>query len=492
MSDASAAAAGGNKQPLNFKSLIKNKLIIFGIAVIVGIIVNYLPISSLAGDAQATLAIIAFVVVLWVGEVMPAGVAAMLIPVLLLVFLGTEIMPAKTVFGGFTNSTFWLMLGAFMLGQGTSSTGLAKRIAYSIMRFGGTNYTRLCIYLWIAGILLGALVPSGTVRVAIFIPIMMGIVAAYNAPSNSKFAANVLLHVYWSSIAASTLWYTGTNMNPSAMGIAETITGYIPGYMTWFTWMLIPTIVLSVGCFIITQVVMKPEKEILESVTDANFITDELAKMGKMTAAEKKALALFLVAIILWLTEKLHGISTAWVAIGMGLLCFMPVIGVLDKKALGKCSWDTLLLLGVALSFTGILKAVGLDTWLVDTLVSPILTPFSAMGSFGFALGIAILVALIHFLMASASAETTMLAPLICKFTEGIGGNVTVYANIVARSAQNLFLFPYQTLPLVVLWGTGYMDMPKCLKGMGAIFVFNLLWIALLGPYLEFMTGLIM
>jgi anion transporter len=452
--------------------------------------VQIIPIG-LEANAHMTLSVIAFVVCLWVFEIMPIGVAALFIPVLLIVLLGEKAMPAKTAFAGFTNSTLWLMIGAFLLGEAMVSSNAAKRVAYNIMKLGGSSYTRIIILFWIAGTVLGALVPSGTVRVAIFIPIMIGIVAAYEAPASSRFSCNLLLHVYWSSIAGSTLWYTGTNMNPTAMGIAEGITGYLPGYFTWFAWMLLPTIVLAVGCFIIAQLVMKPEKEILSNLASVDVIKQELNALGRISGAEIRAIVFFLLAVVLWVTESLHGISTAWVAILVAMLLFVPKIGVLNPKSIAKVSWDTILLLGVALGFGSIIGAVGLDVWLTENLLTPVLTPFAGMGMLGFAFGIALIVGLFHFLMASASAETAMLTPLIANFANSIGGNVTVVSNIVARAAQNIFVFPYQTLPLVVLWGTGFMDMKKCLKSMGAIAVFNLAWASLLGPYLEFMMTII-
>ncbi len=472
------------------KLFSSNKLLFFGIALLIGIVVQAIPFD-LDPAAHTSLAVIAFVVFLWIFEVMPVGIASLFIPVLLVVLLGKDIMPAKTAFAGFTNSTLWLMIGAFLLGEAMVATEAAKRIAYNIMKLGGSSYFKIAIYLWVAGILLGALVPSGTVRVAMFIPIMMGIVSAYNAPAASRFSCNLLLHVYWSSIAGSTLWYTGTNMNPTAMGIAEGITGYLPSYFTWFVWMLIPTIVLSVGCFVIIQFVMPPEKEILEGMTNADIINAELGALGPMKKEEMRAIAFFVVAIVLWVSEPFHGIDTAWVAILIGMLLFTPKVGVLSKKSISKVSWDTILLLGVALGFSNMIGAVGLDTWLVDNLLTPILTPFASMGMLGFAFGIAILVGLFHFLMASASAETAMMTPLIANFTQSINGNVTIAANIVARSAQNVFIFPYQTTPLVVLWGTGYMDMAKCLKSMGCLAIFNIVWIALLGPYLEIISNLV-
>lgn len=479
-------------QPSPFDGLVKicrqvfgNGVVMFGVAVLLGVIVYALPLQ-LAYPAKVTLALLTFTAAAWTFDLMPVGVTGLLFPSILVVVLGTKIMPTQTAFAGFTEATLWLMVGAFLLGEATIQTGLAKRIAFSIMQRGGSSYSRVIIYMWVAGCVLGLLVPSATVRVALFIPIMVGLVEAYKAPSTSNFAANLLQHIYWSGILASTIWYTGTNMNPTAMGIAKSIDGYAPSYITWTLWMIIPSITLFLGCYLIIQWVLRPEREILANASDSNVIETELASMGPMGDAEKRSLYFFMLAIGLWVTEPIHKVGTAWVAIIVGLLLFLPKVGILKGKALNRISWDTIILLGVALGFTAITKAVGLDKWIVDSLMTPILSPFVAYGSLGMAFAISMVVSLVHFVMASSSAETAMLTPMIAKFAHDAGFSATFAAMIVARTAQNVFIFPYQTLPLVVLWGTGYMSMKKCVVSMSCIAVFNIAWISLHGPYYAF------
>ena len=478
-----APAAKGS--PKKSGLLSGNGLLLFGAAVLFGVIVYFLPFQ-LDYPAKVTLALLAFTAAAWVFDLMPVGVTALLFPVLLVVILGPRIMPTRTAFAGYTDSTVWLMVGAFLLGEATVQTGLAKRIAFTIMKRGGSSYNRIVLYLWIAGCVLGLLVPSAIARVAMFIPIMVGIVQAYKAPNDSNFACNLLQHVYWSSILGSTLWYTGTNMNPTAMGIAQSINGYAPSYITWVVWMVIPSITLFAGCYLIIQWVLKPEPDILANAGSSNVIIDELAAMGPMQGEEKRSLYFFILAVALWVTEPLHKVSTAWVAIIVGLLLFMPQIGILKGKALNRISWDTIILLGVALGFTDITKAVGLDKWIVNSLMNPILSPFVTHGSLGMAFAICMLVFLVHFVMASSSAETAMMTPMVARYAHEAGFNATFASMIVARTSQNVFIFPYQTLPLVVLWGTGYIDMRKCVTSMSCIALFNVAWITLLGPYYAF------
>ena len=122
------------------------------------------------------------------------------------------------------------------------TTGVAQRIAYVTMRLGKSSYRRVLIYLWVTQVILGMLTPSGTVRVAMFIPIMVGIVNTYKAKPDSRFAANLLLHVFWGMILGTTLWYTGTVINAQAMGVLKSVTGYAPSYFVYTIWNIIPCV----------------------------------------------------------------------------------------------------------------------------------------------------------------------------------------------------------------------------------------------------------
>ncbi len=471
------------------KPLEKYRIWFALVAVVVGVIVFLLPLG-LGQNAKITLAAFAFTVVMWAFEVMPLGITAVLFSVILTLLIPQKVMGPAVTFNGFTNDTFWLILGSFLLGEATVRTGLVERIALSLMRRGGSSYTRVMIYVWISQFILGALVPSGTVRIAMYIPIIVGIVEGFNAAPDSNLAAGVMMHVYWSSILGATIWYTGTNLNPVAMEISKQAGGIEPSFLTWFVWMLFPSILLTVGSFFIIQKIFPPEKEYLTGNQKGNsagekvsIVDERLKALGPWKAEEKRALAYFVVCVGLWVSEPLHGISTSWVAILIGVLLFLPGIGVLKKKSLNNISWGTLLLLGVALGMTKIIKAVHLDTWMTKTLLAPILNPLCAFGPIGLVFGVCIITALIHFLISASSAETAMLTPLVTKYAANAGFNPSLAGMAVARSSMGVFLFPYQTLPLAAIWGTGYMDMKKCLKIMSCMSLFSIVWITALGPY---------
>jgi anion transporter len=468
-----------------------NKIFFLLAASVVAFLITRIPIAGLMPQGRVALGLFIFTVCLWIFEIFPTGVSSVLFGVLLVIFLGDKTMPTSIAFAGFTNTNFFLILGAFLIGEAMVKSGVAERIALLVLRLGGSSHTRVLVFAWIASVLLGLFTPSGTVRVAMMVPIITGIVVAYKAPAASNFAANLFLHFYWASMTASNLWYTGSNVNPLAMGIGESFSGYEPAYITYTLWQVLPSIVLAVGCFFVINFVVRPEKEIVAQGRSVEFISTRLSELGPMQPAEKRALGIMSLAVLLWITQPWHGIDSAWVAVGAATLLFLPRLGVLSGKALNNISWDTLLLLGVALGIGGILKATGLDVWITKTLLNPMLAPFDDSGELGIVFGIALVTALIHFLMASGTSETSAVAPLMAQWAQTQNFNITLTVLAVSRAAQNILIFPYQSTPMVAMWGTGYMSMRKAVIGFGACSIFNLLWITAMAPYWNWIMGII-
>ena len=89
----------------------------------------------------------------------------------------------------------------------------------------------------------------------------------------------------------------------------------------------------------------------------AQFLRDELNKMGKWTVFEKKSLALLLIAIALWTTDFAHHISSSVIGLGIGLIALMPGIGILQIEDLKKLNYLVFLFIGSAISMGRVLTA---------------------------------------------------------------------------------------------------------------------------------------
>lgn len=249
-------------------------------------------------------------------------------------------------------------------------------------------------------------------------------------------------------------------------------------------------IVFSVGTYWITNTVFKP-KTVVTDAENSTAVADELRAMGPTTNAEWRAAGFFVLALVMWSLEQVIHIPSAWTAAFVAAAMFIPGIGVLDEKSLGKISWNTVLLLGVALGIGNVMAFAKVDVFLTHNLLAPIFAPLAGMGAAGLGLGIGIFSFIFHFIMPSGIAQTGALSPVLIKFAMQAGFDPRVAAFVIPRASSELLLFPYQSLPIMVLWGTGYLDMKRCLQSMAVMVVFLLVWMTLMAPYWGWISHLL-
>src|SRR2546427_9902464 len=75
--------------------------------------------------------------------------------------------------------------------------------------------------------------------------------------------------------------------------------------------------------------------------------------MGPWTVAEKKTLALLLLAVGLWATDLWHKTDPAVIALGVGLMVALPKIGLLKTKDIQRVNFLLIIFMAGAPSIGG-------------------------------------------------------------------------------------------------------------------------------------------
>src|SRR5438093_3524418 len=99
----------------------------------------------------------------------------------------------ETAFSGFSQDTPWFLFGAIILGSVAAQTGLARRLAYSVMSVVGVSYARILLGVIIVDFLMTFIVPSGTARVVILASICLGLVEAFGVPPKSNISRGLFI-----------------------------------------------------------------------------------------------------------------------------------------------------------------------------------------------------------------------------------------------------------------------------------------------------------
>ena len=311
---------------------------------------------GLPKEAQPALAIGCLMVVLWATDFLPHALTG-LIGCYLLWSLGAG--PFSTAFGGFAHPAAWFVFAAGLFGLMTTKSGLARRLAYLVMGRLGVSYPRLVLSFVLTSFVLNFLVPSGVARVIILAGIALGVVKSLGWGPETLSARGLFVILTASSTLFDKMMLTG-GAAIVAQGIMEKI-GQVPVYWSLWFFAHLPTHLLSIlACWGITLWLFPAEKK--GHRPDAQFLKAELQQMGAWGAAEKRCAIFLLAAPAFWMTDFLHHLRPAMIALGIGLAACLPGLGVLEPKELKRFDFlpfiftASALSLGDALAHTGALN----------------------------------------------------------------------------------------------------------------------------------------
>src|SRR5438034_3995657 len=139
-----------------------------------------------APAAQHAIAIAALMIVLWATEAVDYALAGF-IGVFLFWALG--VAEFQGAFSGFSNETPWFLLGAILIGTMANKSGMARRLAYTMLTRVGTSYSRLLLAFIVLDFLTTFIVPSGIARVTILAAIAVGVIQALGFGDRSNLGS---------------------------------------------------------------------------------------------------------------------------------------------------------------------------------------------------------------------------------------------------------------------------------------------------------------
>lgn len=135
---------------------------------------------------------------------------------------------------GFSSTAFCLVAAAMFLAVAMTKTGLDKRIALVILSKLGAKSNRVVIGVILCGFILSFFVPSTTARVACLVPIVMGMIKAFDVPLKSKFAGMLMITV----AQVDSVWNVGIKtaaaQNMVAVNFISSQLGVDISWLDWF------------------------------------------------------------------------------------------------------------------------------------------------------------------------------------------------------------------------------------------------------------------
>ncbi len=456
------------------------------LCVITGVIIWFLPAPvGVKTEAWHVLAIFTATIVAFILQPIPMGASAIIGCMALHV---CKVLKAGDALAGFSNTTIWLIVSAFMFAAGFVKTGLGKRIAYMLLSAFGTSTLRVAYVLSTADLIIAPFTPSNTARGGgIIYPIVRSVCEAIGAKSeegiNTRTGAFLVYSAYTAVITSACIFLTGASNNLLALQLSKDLFGIEFGWGTWFIACALPGLLLSIITPWILYKLINPELK--ETPEMKELAQSELHSMGPITKQEKTLCVIFLSALFLWATSSWHGIDSAFVALlGLSAMIVTRCINwddVLNQKG----AWDTLIWMGVLINMAAFLSKFGFMDWLAKSVSAQL------VGTSWFMMLIiaSAVYTYAHYALASNSAHVAAMfgafaAVLIAAGAPAVG--VLIFLAVLANTSS--FLTHYGCGVTPIFFGANYMGQGEWWKiGFIITLVHFVVWLAIGFPWMNMM-----
>lgn len=448
----------------------------------------FMSSPDLNPQAQAMLAMTAWMAIWWITEAMPiAGTA--LLPLILMPQLG--ILKIDLVSANYMHPTVLLYMGGFLLATGIEKWDLHKRIALNIINLLGTDLRRIVLGFILATGLLSMWI-SNSATALMMLPIGLAVVTQFKeqlGPSNQLLAdslgKNIMLGIAYAASIGGMATLIGTPTNAILSAVVKEMYDYSIAFDEWMLFGLPFSLILLGICWYYLVAVGNPLPKSFRLGDAKTVVSAQLQSLGKITFEEKIVLAVFGLVCFSWITRSfflakmIPGIDdTIIVLVGVVLLLLLPSSRsgerILDWKTAEKIPWGVLILFGGGLALAEGFKETGLAEWIGQK--------FTLIEGVGFFVLLLIIIASVNFLteVTSNVATASMLLPILASVAIKLDLHpfgLMVGATLAASCA---FMLPVATPPNAVVFGSGYLQMKDMVKAGLWLNIFSILLVTLM------------
>lgn len=481
---------------------------------------TYFLCSGLRPEGRKLAAILAAVTVLWVSEVIPLPVSALLGAVLCVVLGAVPEepgkLPAAMVLGYFADPIVFVFIGGFMIARAMTVHGLDRRIALGFLSIPsiGSSPARTMVGLGLVTAVISMWV-SNSATTAMMLPIALGILRALHDvrvarglahgsidASNWPFATGMMLMVAFGASIGGIGTPVGSPPNLIGIGLIRSATGIEISFFRWMAVAVPLLVVMGLTLFTLLHLLHPAGKEadratfnqdgrtaqvkLRDSIADTgshllDYIRTERRKLGPWTWGQFNTVIGFGVAVTLWVIPGFLQMpwlaGSGWgrwmsthlpesiVAIGATILLFLLPVNLsrweftLTWPEAVKIDWGTILLFGGGLALGSLMFKTG-----VAEAIGTTLTGYLGVSSLWGLTGLSIAMAIVISEAASNTASANMIIPVVIAIAQAAGVSPLPPAMGACLGASFGFMLPVSTPPNAIVYGSGLVPLPKMMR----------------------------
>jgi len=413
----------------------------------------------------AMLAIFAASIILWITEAIPNYLTSLIV---ILAMVLTGVTTENVAYAQLGHPVMWLNILSFILASMLVTTKVAKRFAlWFVLKFG-KNAGGIFFSFIVINIVLSIFISATTAKAAILLPIFMVIAAIYGATMDHRnnFGRNIVLQNLFQINMGATGFITGSGANLLAGSlIAGALGQSLFSYQDWFVAAFpLCIILIFIGWFVGTQIIfpMRPDERKPQIEGGMERLRIEYQLLGKMRVSEYKSIAIFLVVLAMWATDKQHGISQTAVAFMGAVVALLPGIGVVKWNDV-DIPWHLMLFSAGAYALGLGLDTTDLPASIVNTLFNyfgvTAATPFWVLY-----LGLTFVMLFSGILFQSKTMRALIFVPMSIGIAQKFNYPIMSLAFPVALLIEHVYVLPFNGKPSALLYTTNHYSMTDSFK----------------------------
>jgi sodium-dependent dicarboxylate transporter 2/3/5 len=423
------------------------------IGLVMGLIGLVLPsLMSPVGlppEGVRALGIFLMAAIFWMTEPVPIYATSLLVILLQVLLLSdvslfemksnTDLPKYKDFYASLANPIIILFLGGFSLASAAVKFGLDRNLTRLLLKPFGDKPANIILGLMLATAILSAFM-SNTATTAMMMTVIIPVVAVmdHKDPFRKALALSVPFAANLGGVA------TPIGTPPNAIALAALNQAGLR--ISFTTWMVLAVPIVAFMLFVGWRILLKlfpPASDRLELNLQGQFSRSPLALITYVV---------FGLTVLLWVTEKMHGIPASVVAFLP--VALLPALNVLDKKEIRNFPWEVLWLVAGGISIGASIKATGLADWMLTRI------PMGSLGTTGAILSFGVLGYIVANLV-SNTVTASILVPLVVGFalTDGLGSSEVAQGVVLVGVVVSFsMMLPISTPPNAIAMSSGLIE----------------------------------
>ena len=410
---------------------------LIGIVLPIGIfaVIMLMPTpDGLTAQGQRALAIMVLAVVLWSTERLHIAVTGLVSMVLLVLF--QAVGDIGQALHGFSQPVCYFLLGILTLGLAVHKSGLAERMAISLIRLSGGSPRKLYFQMLVSFAVLTFALPSASTRGAILVHVYEQVLDNWQVKKSARLYKAIMIAMASLNRLGSTALLAG-GITPVVAAALVVEYGNLDDFSWtgWFMLMALPFyVMLMVGGLLVFILYSSGFKE-TDGVQNPDLINNPVSKQ------EIRIGIILVVTALLWFTDFAHGLPPAVPALIAMIVILMPKVGLLDWRDFEQnLGWTNFFVIATSLSLANALVTSGAAGWFAELLVGGV----TGLGESPFLVLLVMVVsaAIARLLMPNIAAYLALVIPIVMSTGGAMGLNPLICGLAVVIVGDSVVFYP--------------------------------------------------